>query len=57
MLLTGRTPGAIGIDPQGFASSVTKNPKIPLISSKVITVTKGKPSTDVEKLIKYVQNN
>jgi phosphate transport system substrate-binding protein len=48
------TPGAIGIDPHGFASGLTKNPETPLVVSPVIAVTKGKPSADVEKLLQYV---
>ena len=52
-----RNPAAIGINPQGFVSSSTRNPKIPLITSTVIAVTKGKPSADCEKLLQYVQAN
>ncbi len=48
-------PGAIGIDPHGFASGGTRNPETPLLISPVIAVTKGKPSTEVEYLLKYVK--
>jgi phosphate transport system substrate-binding protein len=47
--------GAVGIDPQGFVSSGTKNPQTPLVTSKVIAVTKGKPSAEVDKLLKFVK--
>lgn len=50
-----KTPGAIGIDPQGFVISSTKNPEIPPVVSPVIAITKGKPSADVEKLLQYVK--
>jgi phosphate transport system substrate-binding protein len=50
-----KTPGAIGIDPQGYVSASTRNPKIPLITSTVIAVTKGKPSAEAEKLIQFVK--
>jgi len=50
-----KTPGAIGIDPEGFVSHRTNNPETPLIISPVIAVTKGKPSPEVEKLIQFVR--
>jgi len=50
-----KTPGAIGIDPEGLVSSSTNNPQTPLILSPVIAVTKGKPSANAEKLIRFVK--
>jgi phosphate transport system substrate-binding protein len=47
------TPGAIGIDPMGFAVVSINMPKIPTISSPIIVVTKGKPSAKVQKLFEY----
>jgi phosphate transport system substrate-binding protein len=51
-----KTPGAIGIDPHGFVTAGTRNPEIPLITTPVIAVTKGKPSPEVEKLLEYVKS-
>lgn len=50
-----KSPGAIGIDPEGFVSSRTNTPQTPLIISPVIAVTKGKPSANAEKLIRFVK--
>lgn len=50
-----KTPGAIGIDPEGLVSARTNNPQTPLILSPVIAVTKGKPSANAEKLIRFVK--
>jgi phosphate transport system substrate-binding protein len=50
-----KNPGAIGIDPHGFVSAATNNPKIPLITAPVIVVTKGEPSAEVEKLLQFVK--
>lgn len=50
-----KTPGAIGIDPEGFVNGRTNNPETPLVTSKVIAVTKGKPSAEVMKLIQFVK--
>jgi len=49
------SPGAIGIDSEGFVSARTNNPQTPLIISPVIAVTKGKPSANAEKLIRFVK--
>lgn len=49
------TPGTIGIDPQGFVSATTNNPKTPAVTSPVITVTKGKPGPELEKLHKFIR--
>lgn len=50
-----KTPGAIGIDPEGLVSARTNNPQTPLILSPVIAVTKGKPSAHAEKIIRFVK--
>jgi phosphate transport system substrate-binding protein len=50
-----KLPGAIGIDPEGFVNSSTSNPKIPPITSKVVAVTKGKPSAEVKEVIRFVK--
>jgi len=50
-----KTPGAIGINPEGFVNHRTNNPEIPLIISPVIAVTKGKPSPEADKLIQFVK--
>jgi phosphate transport system substrate-binding protein len=49
-----KTPGAIGINPEGFVTDSTRNPKIPTIISPVIAVTKGPPSPEAEKLFSYI---
>jgi len=49
-----KTPGAIGIDPNGFVSAGTRNPESPQVSSPIIAIIKGKPSAEVEKLLQYV---
>lgn len=54
--IVAKTPGAIGIDPQGFASIATWNPQIPVVSAPVIAVTKGAPSAEVDKFLEYVKN-
>lgn len=51
-----RTPGAIGIDPLGFASSNTRNPKAPRATADVIAVTKGQPKPELEQLLRYVRD-
>jgi len=50
-----RTPGAIGIDPQGYASAATKNPVTPPITSPVIAITKNGASKEAEKLLTYLK--
>jgi hypothetical protein len=50
-----RTPGGIGIDPQGFVSKRTNNPKTPAIVSTMIAVTKGPASPEIEKLLTYMK--
>lgn len=52
-----KEPAAIGIDPQGFKSPVTRCPESPLLTSPVIAVTKGKPSPEAEKLLKFVEEH
>jgi phosphate transport system substrate-binding protein len=51
------TPEAIGINPQGFASTRTRNPRTPDVLSTVIAVTKGKPSPEVQKFLQYLKEN
>lgn len=46
-------PGAIGIDPQGMTIATVNVVEIPLVTSPIIVVTKGKPSAKVEKLLAY----
>lgn len=50
-----KTPGAIGIDPQGFATSSLRTPKAPEVESEVIVITKGQPTADVDRLLKYIK--
>ncbi len=49
-------PGAIGIDPLGFACAATRNPETPLVSSEVIAVTKGRRTPEVELLLKFIKD-
>jgi phosphate transport system substrate-binding protein len=51
-----QTRGAIGINPQGFASASTRNPKIPSVPFEIIVVTKGKAKPEVEQLLKYIKD-
>jgi phosphate transport system substrate-binding protein len=53
--IVARTPGAIAIDPQGYASAVTKNPKTPPVTAPVIAVTRMTPSSNIEKLLAYIK--
>jgi phosphate transport system substrate-binding protein len=46
-------PGAIGIDPEGMTVATVNIVDIPLVTSPIIVVTKGKPSAKVEKLLAY----
>ncbi len=55
--IVARTPGAIGIDPQGFTSANTKNPKIQLVTSPVIAITKINPTPNIEKLLAYIKSH
>lgn len=50
-----RTPGAIGIDPQGYVSSSIKSPKTPAVASDVIVVTKGQANPEVERLLAFIK--
>lgn len=52
-----KTPGAIGIAPQGYKSSFTWNPETPPVTTPAIAITKAKPSADVEKLLLFVQEH
>ena len=52
-----RTPGAVGIDPQGYVSAITKNPKTPPITSPVIAITRINPPSKIEKLLAYIKSN
>jgi len=46
-------PGSIGIDPEGMAMATVSEVDIPLVTSPIIIVTKGKPSAKVDKVLKY----
>jgi len=46
-------PGSIGIDPEGMAMATVSEVDIPLVTSPIILVTKGKPSAKVDKVLKY----
>lgn len=46
-------PGAIGIDPEGMTMATVNVVEIPVVTSPIIVVTKGKPSAKVEKLLAY----
>jgi phosphate transport system substrate-binding protein len=47
------TQGAIGIDPEGMTVATVNVVDIPIVTSPIIVVTKGKPSAKVEKLLAY----
>ncbi len=51
-----KTPGAIGIASYVYASGRTRNPKTPFVSAKVIAITKGAPSGEVQKLLEVVKS-
>lgn len=52
------TPEAIGIDPHGLAdTSVKVLEQNPEVSSPIITVTMGKPSAKVQKLIDFIRGD
>jgi phosphate transport system substrate-binding protein len=46
-----RTPGAIGIGPQGYASLATRNPLTPEVTSAVIAITRAGHSKEIDKLL------
>jgi phosphate transport system substrate-binding protein len=48
------TPGAIGIAPHGFVSKLVKVPKMPMVESNVILVTKGEPTPEIKKLLELL---
>jgi phosphate transport system substrate-binding protein len=50
-----RNPGAIGIDPQGYASAATRNPVTPPITSPVIAVMKIGATKEAEKFLTYLK--
>lgn len=54
--LISKTPGAIGIASHVYASGRTRNPKTPFVSAKVIAITKGAPSGDIQKLLEVVKS-
>lgn len=47
-------PGAIGINSEGFKSSVINTPKIPPVVEAAYAYTKGEPSAKVQKLLKLI---
>lgn len=49
----GGNPGAIGAVPIGMSSGKTKAPEIPVITSPMFFITKGKPSLKVQQLIDF----
>jgi phosphate transport system substrate-binding protein len=46
-------PGAVGVDPEGMTVATVNVVDIPIVTSPIIVVTKGKPSAKVEKLLAY----
>lgn len=50
-----KTKGAIGIGPQGFATANIRTPKTPEVAADVIVITKGQPSPEVERLLKFIK--
>lgn len=48
------TPGSIGIDPFAIADSSVHLPEIPLITSPLLVITRGKPAPRVQRLINYI---
>lgn len=50
-----KTPGAIGIDPQGFISAVAVNPVTPEISAPVIAITRRNPPPEVIRVLEYLK--
>jgi hypothetical protein len=48
-------PGAVGIDPEGFASGAVRVPETPEIKTEIIAVTKGAPSPEVRKLLEVLR--
>lgn len=51
-----KTPGAIGIASQVYRSGRTRNPKTPFVSAKVIAITKGAPSGDIQRVLEVVKS-
>jgi phosphate transport system substrate-binding protein len=51
-----KTPGAIGIASHAYKSGRTRNPRTPFVSAKVIAITKGSPSEDLQKLLEVVKS-
>ena len=49
------TPGAIGIASLAYQSARTHNPKTPYVSAKVIAITKGAPSVEMQKLLELIK--
>jgi phosphate transport system substrate-binding protein len=47
-------PGAIGIDGEGFKSSVVNTPMIPKVVEAAYAYTKGEPSVKTRKLLKFI---
>lgn len=51
-----KTPGAIGIASNTYASAQTRNPKTPFVSSTVFAITKGAPGNDIQKLLEEIKS-
>jgi phosphate transport system substrate-binding protein len=49
------TPGAIGIASSAYKSARTHNPVTPFVSSKIVAITKGAPSAEVQKVLEIVK--
>jgi phosphate transport system substrate-binding protein len=49
------TPEAIGIGPLAVVDGPVKTPKTPEVSHPILSVTKGKPSAKVQKLIDFIK--
>ncbi len=47
------TPGAIGVNPLGMATSNIHTPKVPAMVSPIIVVTKGRPTPEVQRVFDY----
>jgi len=50
------TSGAIGIASYVYQSARTRSPKTPFVSSKVVAITKGAPSNELQKVFELIKS-
>lgn len=48
------TPGSIGIDPYSIADKSVNLPEVPVITSPILAITKGKPSAKAQKVLDFI---